>query len=58
MVALSSQPPAPVSGLLFDLDDTLYDVPAMKLHVARNIQRYMVMKLGVSEEEVVDLCMK
>ena len=50
--------PFPVTGLLFDLDDTLYDVPAMKAQVATNIQRYMVAKLGVSEDEVVELCFR
>lgn len=50
--------PFPVTGLLFDLDDTLYDVPAMKAQVATNIQRYMVAKLGVPEDDVVELCFR
>ncbi|KAL6776209.1 hypothetical protein ACKKBG_A20270 [Auxenochlorella protothecoides x Auxenochlorella symbiontica] len=50
--------PPPVDALLLDLDDTLYDVPAMKAQVAANIQAYMVKYLGVPQEEVYDLCFK
>lgn len=50
--------PPPVTALLLDLDDTLYDSPAMKTQVASNIQAYMVKYLGVPQEEVYDLCYK
>lgn len=56
---MAVNPPArSCSALLLDLDDTLYDVPAMKVQVAENIQRFMVAKLGVPEAEVTDLCFR
>eukprot|EP00882_Tetradesmus_deserticola_P016551 GHRQ01017685.1.p1 GENE.GHRQ01017685.1~~GHRQ01017685.1.p1 ORF type:complete len:144 (+),score=34.85 GHRQ01017685.1:181-612(+) len=42
--------------ILCDLDDCLYRIEVIPQSVAQNIKRYMVDKLGVSEEAVHDLC--
>ncbi|KAG8053789.1 hypothetical protein GUJ93_ZPchr0001g32789 [Zizania palustris] len=43
--------------LLFDLDDTLYPVTSgIGADVVRNIQAYMIDKLGVEESICLDLC--
>ncbi|BAT91849.1 hypothetical protein LR48_Vigan05g191100 [Vigna angularis] len=43
--------------LLFDLDDTLYPLSSgMAEHVKKNIQEYMLQKLGIPEAKVPELC--
>ncbi|KAL2481555.1 Haloacid dehalogenase-like hydrolase (HAD) superfamily protein [Abeliophyllum distichum] len=43
--------------LLFDLDDTLYPLSAgLATAVLKNIQDYMVEKLGIEESKIPDLC--
>ncbi|CAA2964312.1 suppressor of disruption of TFIIS-like [Olea europaea subsp. europaea] len=43
--------------LLFDLDDTLYPLSAgLATAVLKNIQDYMVEKLGIEESKINDLC--
>ncbi|CAA3002674.1 suppressor of disruption of TFIIS-like [Olea europaea subsp. europaea] len=43
--------------LLFDLDDTLYPLSAgLATAVLKNIQDYMVEKLGIEESKIDDLC--
>ncbi|KAJ0979522.1 hypothetical protein J5N97_014996 [Dioscorea zingiberensis] len=43
--------------LLFDLDDTLYPLSSgIAAECRKNIQDYMVMKLGIEESKVSDLC--
>ncbi|XP_054816408.1 uncharacterized protein C24B11.05-like isoform X2 [Prosopis cineraria] len=42
--------------LLFDLDDTLYPLSSgLAVHVRKNIQKYMLEKLGIEETRVPDL---
>ncbi|WJX69610.1 hypothetical protein P8452_53828 [Trifolium repens] len=43
--------------LLFDLDDTLYPFSSgLSGHVTKNIQEYMIEKLGIQEDKVPELC--
>ncbi|EXC10687.1 hypothetical protein L484_025271 [Morus notabilis] len=43
--------------LLFDLDDTLYPLASgLSAQVTRNIQEYMLQKLGIEESKVPELC--
>ena len=62
--AAASAAPAPapaprrVECLLIDLDDTLYDTPAMAKRCAENIRRYMSERLGVPAEEVAETCLQ
>jgi FMN phosphatase YigB (HAD superfamily) len=42
----------PVTTLLLDLDDTLYDSSEMSEQVADNIRKYMVTRLGVGQADV------
>ncbi|GLU02332.1 hypothetical protein SLE2022_195860 [Rubroshorea leprosula] len=43
--------------LLFDLDDTVYPLSSgLSVKVTKNIQEYMVQKLGIEEENVPNLC--
>ncbi|XP_022755800.1 uncharacterized protein C24B11.05-like [Durio zibethinus] len=43
--------------LLFDLDDTLYPLSSgLSREVTKNIQEYMIKKLGLEEENVPELC--
>ncbi|KZV53399.1 hypothetical protein F511_10185 [Dorcoceras hygrometricum] len=43
--------------LLFDLDDTLYPLSSgLAAAVLRNIQDYMIEKLGIEESKIPDLC--
>ncbi|KAF3454679.1 hypothetical protein FNV43_RR05127 [Rhamnella rubrinervis] len=43
--------------LLFDLDDTLYPLSSgLSLEVTKNIQEYMIQKLGMEENKVPELC--
>ncbi|KAI3474481.1 hypothetical protein Pfo_029342 [Paulownia fortunei] len=43
--------------LLFDLDDTLYPLSSgLAASVLKNIQDYMIEKLGVEESKIPDLC--
>ncbi|XP_002533745.2 uncharacterized protein C24B11.05 [Ricinus communis] len=43
--------------LLFDVDDTLYPLRSgLSQHVTKNIQEYMVQKLGIEESKVAELC--
>ncbi|XP_004486990.1 uncharacterized protein C24B11.05-like [Cicer arietinum] len=43
--------------LLFDLDDTLYPLSSgLSGHVTKNIQEYMLQKLGIQEDQVPELC--
>ncbi|KAG6437162.1 hypothetical protein SASPL_102073 [Salvia splendens] len=43
--------------LLFDLDDTLYPLSTgLAASVLKNIQAYMVEKLGIDESKIPDLC--
>ncbi|KAK6146910.1 hypothetical protein DH2020_017822 [Rehmannia glutinosa] len=43
--------------LLFDLDDTLYPLSSgLATSVLKNIQDYMIEKLGVEESKIPDLC--
>ncbi|XVE79563.1 hypothetical protein DITRI_Ditri14bG0068600 [Diplodiscus trichospermus] len=43
--------------LLFDVDDTLYPLTSgLSREVTKNIQEYMIQKLGIEEEKVPDLC--
>ncbi|KAK7325023.1 hypothetical protein VNO77_29042 [Canavalia gladiata] len=43
--------------LLFDLDDTLYPLSSgLAEHVKKNIQEYMLQKLGIEEAKVPELC--
>jgi hypothetical protein len=46
----------PVSCLLVDLDDTLYQCPEMSNLVADKIRDYMVKKLKIPFEQVQELC--
>ncbi|GMN24120.1 hypothetical protein TIFTF001_000423 [Ficus carica] len=44
--------------LLFDLDDTLYPVASgISAQVTKNIQEYMLQKLGMEESKVPELCL-
>ncbi|KAG7534832.1 Pyrimidine 5-nucleotidase [Arabidopsis thaliana x Arabidopsis arenosa] len=44
--------------LLFDIDDTLYPLSSgLAMEVKKNIQEYMVQKLGVEEDKVQELCL-
>ncbi|XP_061337948.1 uncharacterized protein C24B11.05-like [Gastrolobium bilobum] len=44
--------------LLFDLDDTLYPLSSgLSKHVIKNIQEYMIQKLGIQEAKVPELCL-
>lgn len=47
---------APITTLLVDLDDTLYESREMCEQVADNIRTYMVEKLGVQTSECEELC--
>ncbi|KAK0606116.1 hypothetical protein LWI29_034256 [Acer saccharum] len=43
--------------LLFDLDETLYPLSSgLSVEVTKNIQEYMIEKLGIEESKVPDLC--
>ncbi|KAJ9146678.1 hypothetical protein P3X46_028914 [Hevea brasiliensis] len=43
--------------LLFDLDDTLYSLSSgLSQHVTKNIEEFMVQKLGIEESKVPELC--
>ncbi|GMY10907.1 HAD-like domain containing protein [Fagus crenata] len=43
--------------LLFDLDDTLYPLSSgLSVQVTKNIQEYMLQKLGIEEKKVPELC--
>ncbi|XWS71674.1 hypothetical protein CRYUN_Cryun03dG0158800 [Craigia yunnanensis] len=43
--------------LLFDVDDTLYPLTSgLSSEVTKNIQEYMIKKIGIEEEEVPELC--
>ncbi|KAI9195805.1 hypothetical protein LWI28_018284 [Acer negundo] len=43
--------------LLFDLDETLYPLGSgLSVEVIRNIQEYMIEKLGIEESKVPELC--
>ncbi|XP_062172366.1 uncharacterized protein LOC133877929 [Alnus glutinosa] len=43
--------------LLFDLDDTLYPISSgLSAEVTKNIQEYMLQKLGIEESKVPELC--
>ncbi|XP_008222342.1 PREDICTED: uncharacterized protein C24B11.05 [Prunus mume] len=43
--------------LLFDLDDTLYPQSSgISVQITKNIQEYMLQKLGMKESEVPELC--
>ncbi|KAL5580965.1 hypothetical protein UlMin_013407 [Ulmus minor] len=43
--------------LLFDLDDTLYPLSCgLSVQVTKNIQEYMLQKLGIEEAKVPELC--
>lgn len=43
--------------LLFDLDDTLYPLSSgLSVQVTKNIQEYMLLKLGIEEKKVPELC--
>ncbi|PNY01474.1 ripening-related hydrolase-like protein [Trifolium pratense] len=43
--------------LLFDLDDTLYPFSSgLSGHVTKNIQEYMLEKLGIQKDKVPELC--
>ncbi|KAM7259773.1 hypothetical protein ACFE04_015514 [Oxalis oulophora] len=43
--------------LIFDLDDTLYPLSSgLAIEVAKNIQEYMIKKLGIEESKASDLC--
>lgn len=43
--------------LLFDLDDTLYPFSSgIASHCSKNIQEYMIKKLGMDESKVPDIC--
>ncbi|KAJ7947627.1 Haloacid dehalogenase-like hydrolase (HAD) superfamily protein [Quillaja saponaria] len=43
--------------LLFDLDDTLYPLSSgLSVEVTKNIQEYMLQKLGIEENKVAELC--
>jgi putative hydrolase of the HAD superfamily len=44
--------------LLFDIDDTLYPLSSgLAMEVKKNIQEYMVQKLGIEEDKVQELCL-
>ena len=47
---------APVSCLLIDLDDTLYQCPEMSKLVSEKIRDYMLTKLKIPVEEVQEKC--
>ncbi|XP_065878520.1 uncharacterized protein C24B11.05-like [Euphorbia lathyris] len=43
--------------LLFDLDDTLYPLNSgLSSQVAKNIEEYMILKLGIEESKVPEMC--
>lgn len=43
--------------LLFDLDDTLYPLSSgLSQHVTKNIEEYMIQKLGIEDSKVSELC--
>ncbi|XWS74116.1 hypothetical protein CRYUN_Cryun02cG0187900 [Craigia yunnanensis] len=43
--------------LLFDVDDTLYPLTSgLSREITKNIQEYMIKKLGIEEEKVPELC--
>ncbi|XVF68802.1 hypothetical protein PTKIN_Ptkin11bG0030500 [Pterospermum kingtungense] len=43
--------------LLFDVDDTLYPLASgLSREITKNIQEYMIEKLGIDEEKVPELC--
>ncbi|GAB2274394.1 hypothetical protein Dimus_009160 [Dionaea muscipula] len=43
--------------LVFDLDDTLYPFSSgIADHISKNIQEYMIQKLGIEENKVVEMC--
>ncbi|KAJ4832129.1 hypothetical protein Tsubulata_038669 [Turnera subulata] len=43
--------------LLFDVDDTLYPLSSgLSVQVTKNIQEFMIEKLGIEESQVPDLC--
>ncbi|KAK9940571.1 hypothetical protein M0R45_017225 [Rubus argutus] len=43
--------------LLFDLDDTLYPLSSgISVQITKNIQEYMIQKLGMEESSVPELC--
>lgn len=46
----------PITTLLVDLDDTLYDSKAMSEQVAENIRKYMVQKLGIATSVCEEMC--
>lgn len=44
--------------LLFDVDDTLYPLASgLSWEITKNIQEYMIKKLGIEEEKVPELCL-
>ena len=46
----------PVSCLLIDLDDTLYQCPEMSGLVSAKIRDYMLTKLKIPEDQVQEMC--
>jgi pyrimidine 5'-nucleotidase len=59
MTVAGAAPPArraPPRALLVDLDDCLYEAPALSALVADNIRAYMVAELGFEADEVEEQC--
>lgn len=46
----------PLTAVLCDLDDCLYECPEMQHAVAANIRCYMAERLGVPADEVAEKC--
>ncbi|KAH7542428.1 hypothetical protein FEM48_Zijuj02G0072500 [Ziziphus jujuba var. spinosa] len=52
------QTPEPYDCLLFDLDDTLYPFSSgLSLEICKNIQEYMLQRLGMEKDKVPELCL-
>lgn len=51
------KPPGRVECLLLDLDDCLYQTPAIPEMVSANIRRYMHERLGIEEHLVQEMCL-